>query len=630
MTWKQILDALEADIVCFQEVKISRETAGKYPDMVMVPGYDSFFSFCPQRPGQGGGGYSGIATFVRTERIPTPVDAEEGFLNVIRNKAPSRIGHYGDLDMELTMEEMQALDGEGRCVITDHRLFVLFNVYFPNDSGTEERHVYKMKFHRAIESRVRALLAGGRQVIVVGDINTTHTELDHADPKKSMKDLGVETFLDVPSRKWIHRFLVPNGPMVDTFRKFHPNRQGAFTCWNTKIDARAANYGTRIDYVLVSEGLSDYVMDADVHQKIIGSDHCPVSATFRDEIVLDERGRIATNAEGTLKRLVDLMDPSGSFDPNAPSDPPALCSCYWDEFSGKQKKLSSFFSAAVKTVVQESEGAKVESCAAPDSPPVEAAVNGAISSADAAPRKGSFSEPVAVKKEVASWTSSKKSKKGAAPAAKKKNSVSLQGQTSLLSFLGKNSGPPVATASPASQESEPSAPEPITTGPEYIVVSDTNEPASPSAPPEPLSAAEFAFVSNEPVVKNAWSTIFQPKPTPLCWHGEATKEWVTNKPGPNKGRAFYLCQRPVGPEEEGTEKGVFGSKKRKGLKIGQYKCDFFAWKKSARRDGDGDGESETKRTKTEGPVTPKSSAKAGSSQELVDEWPSDVELADYM
>jgi AP endonuclease-2 len=62
----------------------------------------------------------------------------------------------------------------------------------------------------------------------------------------------------------------------------------------------------------------------------------------------------------------------------------------------------------------------------------------------------------------------------------------------------------------------------------------------------------------------------------MCFHNEPAKEWVTNKPGPNKGRAFYLCQRPPGPEEEGTEKGAFGSKKRKGLKIGQYKCDFFA------------------------------------------------------
>jgi AP endonuclease-2 len=562
MTWKELLDSFDADIICFQETKLSRATALQETNMLVVPGYDAFHSFCRVKPSGGGGaGYSGVATYVRTERIPTPVDAEEGFLNVLKQKPPSRIGCYGDLESDLlTKDEMDALDAEGRCVITDHHLFVLFNVYFPND-GSDERHVYKMKFHRAIEHRIRSLLAAGRHVILLGDINTTHTELDHADPKKSMKESGIENYIDVPSRKWIHNLLTPNGPMVDTFRQFHPTRMGAFTCWNTKTQARDSNYGTRIDYVLVSEGIAGLVSGAEVEQKITGSDHCPITATLRDDVWVNERGTIVEEGvEGAkVAKLVDLLEPGIVGEDGKAREAPQLCAKFWDEFSGKQKKLSTFFAAKSKDEV-----AAVAAGQGNESPVDE--VNG-----DSADRRGSVSQPAPSKPaEKTSWVSPSKAKKAA---GKKKGGSQASGsgsagQTSLFAFLGK---PAAKSASPDPQSA------PIRAPAEKAASQPPSKPTIPQpSPPRPLSPTSPFLVHNEPEVKQSWSSIFKPKAAPMCFHDEPAKEWVTNKPGPNKGRAFYLCQRPPGPEEEGTEKGAFGSKKRKGLKIGQYKCDFFA------------------------------------------------------
>ncbi|KAI9028616.1 DNase I-like protein [Hyaloraphidium curvatum] len=625
-SWREVLDALDADVVCFQETKISRATAANQPDMVLVPGYDAFFSFCRQRVG--GGGYSGVATYVRTERVPPPVEAEEGFLNVLGQRPQSRIGHWPDLEADFTREELEALDSEGRCLVTDHHLFVLFNVYFPNDA-TDERHVYKMKFYRAIEARVRALLAAGRHVVVVGDVNTTHEEIDHADPKKSMKELGIESYGETPSRRWIHALLHPRGPMVDVFRRFHPDRTGAFTCWNTKIDARPANYGTRLDYVLASVGLAPAFCGGDVHQDVMGSDHCPVSGTMRDEVWVDAEGRLVEGEgpEGAkLVRLADLMEPEPDA---APRNPPALCTRFWEEFSGKQKKLSTFFSAARP---------EADKAAAPDSPVEETPGDRGGSQTERptyAPSAAIAAASAPAKQERTSWTSpSSKAAKKAAP--KKKGSAAsgaAPGQKSLLSFLAKPASAPSPPSVPSPQSLAP-PPEPELPVGNGRGARSTGDDDAPSAEPTPSLASPhpphadlppdpgFTFESNEPVVKTAWNALFQPRPAPLCHHGEPTKEWVTGKPGPNKGRAFYLCQRPVGPEEEGTQKGVFGAKKGPGLKIGQFRCDFFEWKHG--KNG--------KRRASDVPEDPKRGKAArvetGSSQEEAepDWWPSDVEM----
>ncbi|KAJ3267393.1 Class II abasic (AP) endonuclease, partial [Borealophlyctis nickersoniae] len=349
--WKElkdfasILNALQADIICFQEAKVSRDRTDS--DIALCPDFDAFFSFCKvglfitspiktppltqiRDSDQTRQGYSGVTTYVRHEF--TPIAAEEGFSGLLKPQSPSPIGCYGNLREEFTTPELVALDSEGRVMITDHRLFVLFNIYFPNDAS-DERHAFKLRFNRAIQIRVEALINAGRQVIIVGDVNICRAEIDHCDPKKSIRENGIASFEDTPARQWLNSFLEPVGPMVDLFRHYYPDRQKVFTCWNTLTEARVANYGTRIDYILVTPPLLPWFADCTVESAIMGSDHCPVAAVMPDRLPSTESG----GEQGPT--LAESMGcPAGTK-----RDPPRLCARYWDEFSGTQKKLSSFF-----------------------------------------------------------------------------------------------------------------------------------------------------------------------------------------------------------------------------------------------------------------------------------------------
>jgi len=186
---------------------------------------------------------------------------------------------------------LRELDSEGRCVITDHQAFVLFNCYFPNVGGgddneqREQRFEYKMNFNRVVQARCEALRRAGRHVVIAGDVNCIHREIDTCDMPRMLKMAGVtqEEFLQRPDRKWLHAMLVDGGgPMVDLFRNFYPDQPRAYTCWDTRTNARETNYGTRIDYVLADKALVDLgpdgFWDCRIMREVHGSDHCPVVA----------------------------------------------------------------------------------------------------------------------------------------------------------------------------------------------------------------------------------------------------------------------------------------------------------------------------------------------------------------
>lgn len=113
-------------------------------------------------------------------------------------------------------------------------MFVLFNLYCPNE-GSESRRPYKMNFLRVVEARVRRLVAAGREVIVAGDLNVVSTPMDSLEG-------GIVSTAEVhyahPARQWFRDWIAPVGPMIDVVRESWPEREGMFTCWNTKIDAR--------------------------------------------------------------------------------------------------------------------------------------------------------------------------------------------------------------------------------------------------------------------------------------------------------------------------------------------------------------------------------------------------------
>ncbi|CAM8905176.1 unnamed protein product [Rhodiola kirilowii] len=306
----KLLESLDADIICFQETKLSRHELTA--DLVMANGYESFFS-CTRTSGPGRVGYSGVATFFRTKsafsstEVALPVEAEEGFMGLVQSCRGngSNIGKASAVQEgleEFSQDELLKVDSEGRCVVTDHGHFVLFNLYGPRAGCDDtERIQFKMTFYKVLQKRWEVFSRHGRKIIVVGDLNIAPAAIDRceADP-----DFEKNEF-----RKWLRSLFVENGgSFYDVFRSKHPDRPEAYTCWSQSTGAEEFNYGSRIDHILISgtclhqginqEGhdfLSCHVQECDImtqfkrwkpgvsprwrggrNTKLEGSDHAPV------------------------------------------------------------------------------------------------------------------------------------------------------------------------------------------------------------------------------------------------------------------------------------------------------------------------------------------------------------------
>ncbi len=226
------------DIFCVQETKAHID---QVEDEAKHLGYKHFYWSSAVRKG-----YSGVATFTNDE----PLSSSMG---------------WGQVEYS----------SEGRIVITDHGPFVLYNIYFPNGGSGEERHNFKQKFLKDLNLQLKEKLKSGREVIVVGDYNVAHGEVDVFDPKRLSKESG---FLP-EERAWFDAFL--DLGFVDTFRKFHPQETQRYSWWSYRELARVSNRGWRIDYVCVSKGLEKNLVSADILDTIVGSDHCPVVAVLK-------------------------------------------------------------------------------------------------------------------------------------------------------------------------------------------------------------------------------------------------------------------------------------------------------------------------------------------------------------
>ena len=228
------MTAINADIVCLQETKASPEQLDE--SLTNINGYHSHFSSSIVKKG-----YSGVVTYSRY----APVATAHGM-------------------------GQSLFDNEGRIVATEFADFTLFNVYFPNGKASKERLQYKMDFYEAFQLHVSELVGKGRGVIVCGDVNTAHLEIDLARPKENIKVSG---FLP-EERAWMDRFFAAG--FVDTFRIFN-QEPGQYTWWDMLTRARDRNVGWRIDYFFVSRNIADRVKNAAIHPDVMGSDHCPVS-----------------------------------------------------------------------------------------------------------------------------------------------------------------------------------------------------------------------------------------------------------------------------------------------------------------------------------------------------------------
>jgi len=261
---KELFSKYDVDIACFQETKAHSLTLLD-DDIVHVPGYESFLSFCTTKKG-----YSGVVTFVKKG---TTYDAEAN---------PFKVKEF---------------DSEGRCLITDHHNFVVINVYFPNG---RQRDQYQMGFCKAFSDLCDQLHKNGKAIIVTGDINISHQKIDVYDPKKA-KEEEWPAFRKGP-RKWFTEFLEKD--FVDTFRHFYPS-DVKFTCWDVK--KRFVDQGCRIDYFLVSSKFIPSVLDSEILSNQFGSDHCPVCLLVKEALILSEQPPVPLSSDYQRKKQLSLM-----------------------------------------------------------------------------------------------------------------------------------------------------------------------------------------------------------------------------------------------------------------------------------------------------------------------------------
>lgn len=220
---------LDADFFCLQETKMQE---GQLE--LELPGYHQYWNYAQKK------GYSGTAIFAKEE----PLSVSYG------------IG-------------IQEHDTEGRVITLEYDNFYLVTVYTPNSQNELKRLDYRMEWENAFREYLNALKST-KGVIVCGDMNVAHQEIDLKNPKTNRRNAG---FTDEERQKMTE--LLETG-FVDSFRYFYPNQENIYSWWSYRFKAREKNAGWRIDYFLVSENLASEMKDAKIHTDISGSDHCPV------------------------------------------------------------------------------------------------------------------------------------------------------------------------------------------------------------------------------------------------------------------------------------------------------------------------------------------------------------------
>ena len=207
------------------------------------------------------------------EQIPDTIfDREYKFqsINSSSNKGQSGVALYTDIKGEaFACSHVDILD-EGRINEYHFENIAFFNVYFPNGQRSEERLAYKMAFYDRFLDHINALRDEGKSIVVCGDVNTAHKEFDLARPKANENTSG---FLQI-EREWIDKLL--DHGYIDTFRHVKGDEVDRYSWWSYRAAARKNNVGWRIDYFFVSNDLKDKIVDADILDHIMGSDHCPV------------------------------------------------------------------------------------------------------------------------------------------------------------------------------------------------------------------------------------------------------------------------------------------------------------------------------------------------------------------
>ncbi|HPL81273.1 MAG TPA: exodeoxyribonuclease III [Anaerolineaceae bacterium] len=230
---------LDSDVLGLQEIKAKPEQVPA--KLNKIADYQVIWNSA-ERPG-----YSGTAVFYRDE--------------------PRSVSLGIDYPM---------FDEEGRVICLEYPDFFVYNIYFPNGGEENRRVPEKLQFYAKLLEETDELHKSGKKVIITGDFNTAHREIDLEHPAANSKTTG---FLP-EERAWIDKYLEHN--FVDAFRQLYPDREKAYTWWSYRTAARLRNVGWRLDYYLISKVLKPRVQDVIIHDDIMGSDHCPVSMILKD------------------------------------------------------------------------------------------------------------------------------------------------------------------------------------------------------------------------------------------------------------------------------------------------------------------------------------------------------------
>lgn len=597
-TFNAMFDILETDIVIMQELKIQRKDLTD--DMVLVPGWDCYFSLPKHKKG-----YSGVGIYTR-QAVCAPIRAEEGLLGVLC--PPGSTTPYCELPEDQSIGgyptaiqiaglgvDPAVLDAEGRCLVIEFPAFVLFGVYSPaNSNGL--RDDFRYGFLTALDTRIRNLTKMGKNVILTGDLNVSRDLIDTAKAEDNMRAEGMThaEYLSTPNRRVFNQLLL-NGAvpgerdegreepvLYDLCREFHPKREGMYTHWEQKINARPGNFGSRIDFVLCSIAIKDWFKECNIQEGLMGSDHCPVYAVMKDIVPTSGMSLPALEAElDETTHVLDLMNPKGMFENgvrqreyNLTKDVPALSGKLLPEFT-KRRNIRDMFnkkpvlakptltphhSSDGATLGADREVADPTATNIPDKedPPLTEATSPNDISSELGSTGQSASPLKSPEKRRASAVSPVKSvkrSKSNLSAASNGGPSLAKGQQSLKGFFQTRTKPVVDPTPPT--DPAPALRSPTPTDDPSLSQTDGTTSASSRIQIDPLASQEAS--------KEGWTKLFSKKPSPRCeGHAEPCTLLTTKKPGVNCGRQFWMCARPIGPSGQ-KETGT------------QWRCGTFIW-----------------------------------------------------